>query len=75
MNYIVLEGASLYLFLALIILLVLVAVGCLICAILTDKRNYILGSLLSKENHKVKILHKENFILKLKSGEIDINEE
>lgn len=71
MNYIVLEGVSLYLALLLIILLVAVAIVSLICAVLTDKRNFILDNLLTKENAKVKILVKENFILRLKCGEID----
>lgn len=75
MNYIVLEGLSLYLFLLLVILLLLISVGSLICTILLDKHMFILEKLLYKENGKVKNLLKENFILKLKYGEFDIDEE
>lgn len=75
MNYIVLEGLSLYLFLFLVILLLLISVGSLICAILLDKHMFIIENSLLRESNKVKNLLKENFILKLKYGELDIDEE
>lgn len=74
MNYIVLEGASLYLFLTLVILMLLISIGCLLCAVLSDRRNFILGNLLMQENNKVRTLAKENFVLKLKHGEFDVDE-
>lgn len=74
MNYIVLEGMSLYLFLILIILLLLISIVSLICAILSDKRNFALEGLLSKNNDRLKLLTKENFILKLRCGDFDIDE-
>lgn len=75
MNYIVLEGISLYLFLTLVILLLLISLVSLICAVLSDKRNFILGNLLLRENNKVRNLVKENFVLKLKCGEFRVDEE
>ena len=74
MNYIVLEGVALRLVLAMIILMLLISIGCLICVILSDKRVFILENLLSREREKVNNLIKENFILKFKSGEFDIDE-
>lgn len=75
MSYIVLEGISIYIFLILIILLLIISLLCLICAVLSDKRNFVLGNLLSQENKKVNLLQRENFILKLKSGEFEVDEE
>ena len=75
MNYIVLEGISLYLFLALVILLVLISIVSLICAVLSDRHNFVLGNLLLRENNKVRNLIKENFVLKLKCGEFGVDEE
>lgn len=75
MNYIVLEGISLYLFLALVIFLVLISLVSLICAVLSDRRNFIIGNLLLRENNKVRNLIKKNFVLKLKCGEFNIDEE
>lgn len=74
MNYIVLEGVSLYLFLMLVILLLLISLGSVICMMLLDKRNFVLGNLLSEEINKVRLLIKENFVLKLKCGEFDFDE-
>ena len=45
MNYIVIEGIGLYLFLALLLALVLLSVACLICAAYADRRNLILWEL------------------------------
>lgn len=75
MNYIVLEGVSLYIFLILLLLLVLITVWSLIFVVITDRKNFVLGELFMKEHKKVRILVKENFILKLRYGEIDIDEE
>ncbi len=74
MNYIVLEGMSFYLFFMLMILLLLISLGSIICAVLLDKRNFVLGNLLLAENNKVRQLVKENFVLKLKCGEFDFDE-
>jgi len=73
MNYIVLEGTSLYLFLLLVILLMLITLGSLICAVLSDRRNFILKNLLVNENKTVKKLMKENFVLILKSSDLNID--
>lgn len=75
MNYIVLEGISLYLFLLSIILLFAVSIAALICAVLSDKRKFVVENLLLREKDKAINLVKENFILKLKCGEFDIDEE
>lgn len=74
MNYIVLEGISLYMFLALVILLVLISIASLIIAISADNRNSILAKLLTDEQRKVKLLLKANFKLKLKHGELDCDD-
>lgn len=74
MNYIVLEGLSLYLFLILVLLLVLISFACIICTIFTDNHNFMLGELLKDELDKNSLLQKENFKLKLKSGELDIDD-
>ena len=75
MNYIVLEGISLYMFLALVILLVLISIASLIIAISADNRNSILAKLLTDEQRKVRLLLKANFKLKLKHGELDFDDE
>ncbi len=74
MNYIVLEGISLYVFLIVIILLLLISIGCIVCAILSDKRLFVLENLLLWKNDRIRGLIKENFILRLKYGEFEINE-
>lgn len=74
MNYIVLEGLSLYLFFVLVVLLLLISAGSLICVAIIDKRNFALGNMLLTENNKVRQLVKENFVLKLKCGEFDFDE-
>ena len=75
MNYIVLEGLSLYLFFILVVLLLLVTLGSLICVAVIDKRKFALGNMLLIENNKVRQLDKENFVLKLKCGEFDFDEQ
>lgn len=74
MNYIVLEGLSLYVFLVVIILILVISIGSIICAILSDKRLFVLENLLLTQNEKVRTLIKENFILRLKCGEFEIDE-
>ncbi|MBQ6884357.1 MAG: hypothetical protein IJN56_01315 [Clostridia bacterium] len=74
MNYIVLEGLGFYLVLIMVILMLLISIGCVIYAVLSDKRGFILEDLLLANNEKVKKLTKENFVLKLKHGEFDIDE-
>ena len=74
MNYIVLEGLSLYLFFILVVLLLLVTLGSLICVAVIDKSKFALGYMLLIENNKVRQLDKENFVLKLKCGEFDFDE-
>lgn len=74
MNYIVLEGVSLYLFFALIIVLLLICLSCLICVILSDKRIFVLDNLLLRKNAEIQCLNRENLILKMKYGELDIDE-
>ncbi len=74
MNYIVLEGIGLYIVLIMILLLLVITVGCIICLILSDNRRLILEDLLLDENEKVRDLSKQNFLLKLKCGEFDIDE-
>ncbi len=75
MDYIVLEGISLYVFLVLIMLLLIISLVSLICAVLTDRRNFILENLIQREKSQKSKLVKENFILKLKHGELNIDEE
>ncbi len=74
MNYIVLEGFSLYVFLTLILLLVVISFVSIICAIAADKRLFMLSELLKEEIDKSHQLFKANFILKLKHGELDTDD-
>lgn len=74
MNYMVIEGIGLYLFLALLLALVLLSVACLICAAYADRRNLILWELLKCETLKNKMLSKANFKLKLKYGELSTDD-
>ncbi len=74
MNYIVLEGFSLYMFLTLILLLVIISIISIICAIAADKRLFTLGELIKRESEKNHQLFKANFILKLKHGELDTDD-
>lgn len=75
MNYIVLEGMALYALYMALVLFALVAIGGIVCALVTERRNFLLEEKLLKEKGKVRFLYKENFILKLKCGEIDFDEE
>ncbi len=75
MNYFVLEGIGLWALYAVLFLFAAVAIGSIVCVIITDKRNMMLERLLLKEKGKVRFLYQENFLLKLKSGEIDFDEE
>lgn len=74
MNCIVLEGVCLYIFLALIILLTVISALCLICAIVADRRIFCLENIVIAEKCEAQRLNNENFILKLKCGEFDIDE-
>lgn len=74
MNYIVIEGIGLYLFLALILALVLLSIACLICAAYADRRSFIIFELLKRETLKNKMLSNANFKLKLKYGELSTDD-
>ena len=74
MNYIVLEGISLWLVLFIIVLMLIISFISILCAVLADKRIFTLESLLYEESEKVRYLIKKNFILQLKSGEFDVND-
>ena len=74
MNYIVLEGTSLYLVMIMIAILMFITLGCILFVIVSDKRGFVLKSLLAKEKEKVMNLSKENFVLRLRCGEFDIDE-
>lgn len=71
MNYIVLEGIGLYLFLVLVILMFLISLFSLFCSAVAEKCNGDLNERLSEEKEKVKFLIRENIKLKLKCGEFD----
>ena len=75
MNYIVLEGISLYVFAVIVILLLLLAVGGILCIVLSDRQLFVFKVLLAKKDNDIKNLMKENFLLKIKSGEFDTDEE
>ncbi len=74
MNYIVLEGISLCVFLALIALLFVLCIVCLINTIIADKRSYILNDELKQEKEKSQLLLKHIFRLKLIYGDFDIDD-
>ncbi len=74
MNYIVLEGFSLYLVLILNLVLVLISFSCLICVVFVDKRNFAMKRFIERLIIKNQLLLKSNFILKLKYGEFDVDE-
>ena len=74
MNYFVLEGIGLCALYAVLFLFAMVSIGSIVCVIITDRRNMALEQLLSNEVKKVRILYRENFLLRLKNGEIDFDE-
>lgn len=74
MNYIILQGVGLYLFLVLVLLMFLISLGSLFCSVISEKCNNNLNMLLSEEKEKVKFLNRENIRLKLKCGEFESNE-
>lgn len=74
MNYIVLEGLSLYLLFILVVLLLLISAGSLICVAIIDKRKFILENILLRKKENIRRVIKENFVLKLKCGEFDFDE-
>lgn len=74
MNYIVLEGVSLYMFLALVLFLLIISLCCLVCVVLSDKRLFILNNILSSKNIEIIKLNRENLILKIRCGELEIDE-
>ncbi|MDO4608677.1 MAG: hypothetical protein Q4B40_05755 [Clostridia bacterium] len=74
MNYIVLEGISLCVFLSLIALLFILCVVCLINTAIADKRNYVLNDELKQEKEKSQLLLKHIFRLKLIYGDFDIDD-
>ena len=75
MNCIVLEGVTLYIFLILVVLLMMVAVISLVCSIVGDKRNFAITNLFLQEQETVRRLARENFILKIRCGEFEIYDE
>lgn len=74
MNYILLEGAALKIFIVLIFLLVLISVLCLTYTILCDKKNYALNIKLDTEKRRVKMLQIENLKLRIKNGELNVDD-
>ncbi len=74
MNYIVLEGISLCMFLLLIALLFVLCVVCLINTVIADKRSYVLSDELKQEKEKSQLLLKHIFRLKLIYGDFDIDD-
>lgn len=75
MNCFVLEGIALYVFLIAVVLLLIISLLCITKLLMASKRNFALVNLLINEKHKVKNLARENFILKIKCGEFEFDEE
>ena len=75
MDLIILEGASLYAVIGVLALLFLMSVTILINIVLIERRNSILERLLFLEKQKNVKFAKENLILKIKHGELSIDEE
>ncbi|MBR3968352.1 MAG: hypothetical protein IKJ93_02065 [Clostridia bacterium] len=75
MNCFVLEGIALYVFLIAVVLLLIISLLCMTKLLMASKRNFALVNLLINEKHKVKNLARENFILKIKCGEFEFDEE
>lgn len=75
MNYIVLEGISLFVVIIMIIVLLIVSLCSLICVMMCDKRVFALEQTLADKNEEIKILNRENLMFKIKCGELDIDEE
>lgn len=75
MNCFVLEGIALYVFLIAMVLLLIISLLCVTKLLMANKRNFALVNLLINEKHRVKNLARENFILKIKCGEFDFDEE
>ena len=74
MNYIVLEGASLYWVVSLVIILIILCLSCLVYVILCDKKNFTLENLLATKNEEIRNLNRMNLMLMIKCGEFDIDE-
>lgn len=75
MNYIVLEGFSLYITLILIFVLVMISFGCLICVIFADRRCFLMRRMIKRLTAENKLLNKANLSLKLRYGELETDEE
>ena len=75
MNCFVLEGIALYVFLIAVVLLLIISLLCMTKLLMASKRNFALVNLLINEKHKVKNLARENFVLKIKCGEFEFDEE
>ena len=73
-NYILLEGIEMYVFLFLIIVLTLISLIGLIAAINSDNKADKLKTLLYEEREKTITLNRENMRLKLKYGELKVGE-
>lgn len=74
MNYVELEGISLYALIFMIILLVLISFASIFSVVLSKVENAKLTTLLLTENNKVKMILKKNFKLKIKCGELNVDE-
>ncbi len=73
-NYILLEGACLKIFIALIFLLLFICILCLLYTIWCDKKNYALNIKLDTEKQHIKMLQVENLKLRIKNGELNVDE-
>lgn len=73
-NYIILEGIEMYVFLFLIIVLTLIGLIGLIAAINSDNKAAKLKDQLYEEREKAISLNRDNMRLKLKCGELKVGE-
>lgn len=74
MNLIILEGPRLYWFLALILLTFIILFTTLMVAIVMARRNMYFERVILNEKKEISNLKRENFILKLKCGDFEIDD-
>lgn len=74
MNYIVLEGISLYIFLVVTFFLLVTAVVSLICAMVSDRHRFCLETVIDRKNNEIGYLVRENLVLKIKCGDLEIDD-